>query len=264
MVAPLTQLELSKFADIAYQQTGIRLTANKLELMNNRLGRRLRDLNLDSYRKYLRYLKENLKLEISNFIQAITTNETYFFRYPFHFYMLSKEVFPALQGNEITLWSAACSSGEEAYSLAIVCQERLPNFFSRRVNIYASDIDLSVLKKAHEGVYNSYSLRNVRKDHLKKYFQPVNSDYYRIDPGLRDRVALGQHNLKKLFPRGKVDLLFCRNVLIYFDNESKDLVLENLVKSLKPGGYLFLGESEIVPDMPELIRLKSSVARKLE
>ncbi|MCG8337068.1 MAG: protein-glutamate O-methyltransferase CheR [Proteobacteria bacterium] len=262
MVTPLTLLELGKFADIAYQQTGIRLTANKLELMNNRLGRRLRDLNLDSYRKYLRYLRENLAVELSNFIQVITTNETFFFRYPFHYYLLSKEIFPTLKGSEVTIWSAACSSGEEAYSLAIVCQERLPNFFNRQVNIYASDIDLSVLKKAHDGVYNSYALRNVRKEHLTKYFRPVDREYYRIDPSLRERVALGQHNLKKLFPRGKVDILFCRNVLIYFDDESKNLVLENLVRSLKPGGYLFLGESEIVPDMPELTRMKSSVAKK--
>ena len=263
MVAALTILELEQFADIAYQQTGIRLTPNKLELMNNRLSRRLKDLDLSSYHKYLKYLRENIEFERSDFIEAITTNETYFFRYPLHFHLLSKTIFPNLQQEEITIWSAACSSGEEAYSLAMLCQERLPDFYHRKVNIFASDIDLSVLKKAHEGIYNSYSLKQMRPELLQKYFNPVNDSYYKIIPNLRNRVSLGRHNLKEPFPKGQVDILFCRNVLIYFDNESKNQVLDNLVKTLKPGGFLFLGESEIVPDISNLVRIKSSVAQKL-
>ncbi|MBU3917784.1 protein-glutamate O-methyltransferase CheR [bacterium] len=258
----LTLLELEKFAEIAYQQTGIRLTANKLELMTNRLGRRLHDLNTDSFKKYLKYLCENMDVEMNYFIQAITTNETYFFRYPLHFFLLSKEIFPAMKQNEITIWSAACSSGEEPYSIAIVCRERLSNFSSRKVNIFASDIDLGILKKANDGLYNSYSLRQVRSELMPKYFTPVKNDYFEIVPSLRNMVAFGRHNLKELFPKGKVDILFCRNVLIYFDNESKQIVLENLVRTLNPGGYLFLGESEIIPDIPNMVRLKSSVAQK--
>lgn len=262
MIAPLTALELEKFAEIAYQYTGIRLTVNKLELMNNRLGRRLRDLKLGSYKKYLEYLRKNLHVELNNFIQVITTNETYFLRCPMHFYLLSKEIFPKLKDHEISLWSAACSSGEEPYSLAMVCRERLPNFMSRQVSIYASDIDYDVLRKAHEGIYNSYSLRLVKPELINKYFEPLNSNYFKIIPAIRKMIAYGRHNLNELFPHGQVDIVFCRNVLIYFDNDSKKRVLENLIKTLKPGGYLFLGESEIIPDMPNLIRVKSSVAQK--
>lgn len=254
--------DLEKFADIAYQQTGIRLTSNKMELLKNRLGRRMRELNIDTYKKYLKYLQQNLKQELSSFIQAITTNETYFFRCPLHFYLLSKQIFPNLQGKEITFWSAACSTGEEPYSLAIVCQERLPEFFSRKVNIFASDIDHGVLKKASDGIYNSYALRQVRKDLMPKYFNLMGNGYHQITPNLRNMVAFGHHNLKNVFPKGKVDILFCRNVLIYFDNDSKEIVLQNLIKTLKPGGYLFLGESEIIPDHPSLERIKSSVAKK--
>ena len=176
--------------------------------------------------------------------------------------MLSKEILPNLGNNDVRIWSAACSSGEEPYSLAIVTMERLMNYHQRKVELFASDIDYDILKKASEGIYNSYALRFVKPDMLKKYFKPLSDDYYQIKPGLREKVKLGHHNLQIPFPKGKVDIIFCRNVLIYFDNISKEKVFNNLAGSLKPGGYLFLGESEIVPDIPGFSRIKPSVTRK--
>ncbi|MCP4752474.1 MAG: protein-glutamate O-methyltransferase CheR [Proteobacteria bacterium] len=258
----LTIPELEKFADLAYQKTGIRISSNKLELMNNRLGRRLQELQLSSYENYYRYLLSNLDREINHFVKAITTNETYFFRCPLHFHLLSKEVFPHFRGDNLDIWSAACSTGEEPYSLAILTLERFPNVHSRRVRIFASDIDYSVLEKASEGIYSSYALRFVKPDLKKRYFAPRREDRFQIKPQLRKRILLGQHNLQNLFPKGKVDIVFCRNVLIYFDQQSKKRVYDNLLHGLRPGGYLFLGESEIVPDVPGFTRIKSSVLKK--
>lgn len=258
----LTVRELEQFAEIAYRETGIRITAQKLELMNNRLSRRLRQLGLDSYREYFDWVNENKDEEMTRFIQLITTNETYFFRCPKHFFLLSKQILPDWNASEIVVWSSACSTGEEPYSLAILLKERLPQAERRAIRIFASDIDEGVLKRAHQGVYSSYAMRLVRPEHKKQYFVELPDGDFRIRPELRQMVKLGKHNLKQPFPHGNVDILFCRNVLIYFDERSKQKVYHNLINSLNPGGVLFLGESEIIPELPGLTRLEANVARK--
>ncbi len=258
----LTKQELEKFADIAYRETGIRISPQKLELMNNRLSRRLRELNLRSFRDYLEMLQRPGSNEMSNFVETITTNETYFFRCPRHFRLLSRQILNTFQSPTIDVWSAACSTGEEPYSLAIALLERMPNARNRKIRIFASDIDRKVLKKASDGVYGDYALRFVRPEFLKKYFIPLNNGMYQVIPELRQMVLFGQHNLQNPFPKGKVDLIFCRNVLIYFDDQSKDQVFRNLLGALRPNGYLFLGESEIVPPLSGVHRVEASVAQK--
>ncbi|MGK5094879.1 protein-glutamate O-methyltransferase CheR [Deltaproteobacteria bacterium TL4] len=258
----LTVQDLQKFAEIAYTETGIRISDQKLELMNNRLGRRIKELGLESFKHYYDYLRKTSS-EMPHFVESITTNETYFFRCPKHFTLLSKQVFSGISTSQVDVWSAASSTGEEPYSLAIALSERLPNFQGRQVRLFASDIDYGVLKKASEGIYNSYALRLVTPDLLKKYFLP-HSNNYKIADSLRKMVLLGQHNLKLPFPKGKVDILFCRNVLIYFDDASKQIVFNNLINALKPGGYLFLGESEIIPELSGMHRVEASVAQKMK
>ena len=262
MNTALTVQELEKFAKIAYRETGIRISAQKVELMSNRLGRRLRELALNSFKKYYELLVKDNAYEMPRFIEAITTNETYFFRGPRHFHILSKQILPHLSSSSVNVWSAASSTGEEPYSLAILLQERLPNAKNRTIHLYASDIDHTVLKKTSEGIYNSYALRLVRPEFLKKYFSPHGEDTYQITPELREMVLLGHHNLIFPFPKVQVDILFCRNVLIYFDDASKQLVFQHLLNALKPGGYLFLGESEIIPELPGTRRVEASVAQK--
>lgn len=257
----LTEKELQKFADIAYKETGIHIPAQKLSFMQNRLSRRLRELGLPNYQAYYDYLHQKPE-EMPDFVEAITTNETYFFRCPRHFYLLSKEILPQISTPTVDIWSAACSTGAEPYSIAIVLRERVPNFFERKVRIFASDIDRKALKKASDGIFDSYAIRLVKEDMLQKYFTTIDKGRYQIASQLRDMLLLGQHNLKQLFPKGKMDVVFCRNVLIYFDNDSKEIVFRNLLSALKPGGYLFLGESEIIPPMSGVQRIESSVARK--
>lgn len=262
MSTELTPQELQKFSDLAYKETGIRISSQKLELMQNRLGRRMRELSLDSYRAYYEYIMSHWDQELHQFIETITTNETYFFRCPRHFFLLSKNIFPALPDGNLDVWSAACSTGEEPYSLAIAILERLPRAHSRKIRIFASDIDRKVLRKASEGIYGDYALRFVKPEHLKKYFNPLGNGQYQVIQELRQMVLFGQHNLQLPFPKGKVDLVFCRNVLIYFDETSKTQVFKNLLNALKINGHLFLGESEIIPNLSGINRVEASVAQK--
>ncbi|MBF0349545.1 MAG: protein-glutamate O-methyltransferase CheR [SAR324 cluster bacterium] len=261
MVPQLTNQELEQFAEIAYKELGIIISNQKHALLQNRLGRRLRELGLRSFREYYQYLLAH-KAETQEFIEAVTTNETYFFRCPKHFHMLGQQIFPNIKSELINIWSAACSNGSEPYSLAIVAHERLPDFEKRSVNVWASDIDLKILKKADEGVYDTHLLRLAREDVLHKYFIQIKPQLYQVIPALREMLLLGQHNLQHRFNKAKMDVIFCRNVLIYFDNQSKQTVFQNLIEALKPGGYLFLGESEIIPDLPGMHRIDASVAVK--
>ncbi|MGK0290575.1 MAG: chemotaxis protein methyltransferase CheR [bacterium] len=263
MEIEITNQQHEQFAAIAYRETGIKIPANKQNFLQNRLSRRLKALSLKSFQVYLDLLKKPNSGEIPSFIDTITTNETFFFRCPKHFYLLSKEIFPKIGSGDINIWSAAASTGAEAYSIAISALERLPNAEQRKVKIYASDIDREALKAASEGVFNQYALRLVRPEHLKKYFHQVSDGQYKIIPKLRKMILLGRHRLKDPFTQAKLDIIFCRNVLIYFDEPTKKEVINNLLSSLKKGGYLFLGESEIIPDFPNLKRIDASVAQKI-
>ena len=265
MLKQLTLKELETFADIAYRETGIVLGSHKLTLVSNRLGRRVNALKLPSFERYLQYLLDHIKKERQFFIDCITTNETYFFRCPQHFHYLAKEILQKReQQHQITVWSAASSSGEEAYSLAILLNERLANSGKKRIVIYASDIDSQVLGQASTGIYHNYALRYVRPIHLQKYFTRLNDDSYQVTPDLRKMVKYGQHKLQYPFPKGKVDLIFCRNVMIYFSDSFKEKVYKNLMNALLPNGYLFVGESEILPDIKGLHRISASCGQKVE
>lgn len=259
----LTIEELSRFSKIAYQEFGIKINDSKRNLMSNRMSKRIKELKLFSFVEYYNYLVKHFDIERQHFADAITTNETFFFRGLKHFSTLTKEILPNLQSDNIRVWSAACSSGEEAYSLAIALNERLPASKRQEFEVFASDISSQVLKKANRGIYNSYSLRLVREQHLKRYFNHLRNDDYQVKPQLRKMVKLGNHNLLEPFPKGKLDIIFCRNVLIYFDRESKQRVLSQLMGALKPNGYLFVGESEIIPKIPTTRHLNSFLAQKI-
>ncbi len=259
----ITPQEMSLFAEKAYKETGIRFSETKTTLMSNRLSARMKVLGLATYKQYYDYLVANSKQETRYFIEAITTNETYFFRGKEHFQILSQKILESWRENDLTFWSAACSSGEEAYSLAIASLERLANPRRTRVKIFASDIDYSIMKKVDDGYYSDYAVRFVNQGLLQKYFKKTNApEPWAIDRKLRPMISLGFHNLKEPFNRAKIDVVFCRNVLIYFDNESKKIVYKHLVNALKTGGYLFIGESEITPEIPGMERIHTSILRK--
>lgn len=252
----------NRFADLLYDEAGIRIHPEKTNFLVNRLKRKLNELELENFDAYYRYLMQHQETELPSFIDLVTTNETFFFRAPKHFNFLVKEVLPGLNPLNISMWSAACSNGSEAYSLAITLYENMKGLSLENLNLFASDIDKNSLKMADQGIYNKYALRLAKPEFLEKYFTPLKHDEFRVKPILRQSIKLGHHNLMETFNKRKMDVIFCRNVLIYFDQMSKTKAISNLIDVLKPGGYLFVGESEIISDHPDIERIETTICRK--
>jgi chemotaxis protein methyltransferase CheR len=202
---------------------------------------------------------------MQNLLNSMTTNETYFFREDNQLKVFSDYCLPEIiqykrriKNNHLRIWSAGCSTGEEPYTLAILMRESCPDFLSWNIDIFATDIDTDVLKKAAEGVYKERSVRFVPPIILRKYFRP-NGDNYTLDPGVKQMVQFSHLNL---FDRAKtrllhqVDFLFCRNVLIYFNDASRKVVMANFYDSLNPGGYIYLGHAESVTRISSAFNIK--------
>ncbi|HNY13194.1 MAG TPA: CheR family methyltransferase, partial [Candidatus Wallbacteria bacterium] len=201
--------------------------------------------------------------ETIHFINAITTNETYFFRHEQDFELLKNVIIPEVEKKHtgvkktLKIWSAASSTGEEPYSIAITVAEAINDPQNWNVQIIASDINLEVLRQCEKGIYGSYAVSRLTSYAINKYFDKVKSeiphgeDRYAIREEFKKMVRFKRHNLKEQFPLTKFDCIFCRNVLIYFDVESKTRVVENLYNSLTDGGYLILGHAE------SLMRIKT-------
>lgn len=242
--------EFVELADIIYKNSGISFSANKKYLLENRLSKRVQDLNFNSFKDYIYYLKYDIKRseEIIKLLNLVTINETYFLRErPQMDYLINKYI-PELVAKgkkNVKIWSAASSTGEEAYSIAILLKESgLLNKI--KVDIFASDINSDVLETAKKGEYRAISFRGVNPQIISKYFIKEGT-VYKILPEIKTMVTFFKANLleKSSFLRiGTVDVIFCRNVLIYFDIEAKQKVLENFYSILQPNGMLFLGHSE--------------------
>jgi len=268
----VTEEELHLFGELAYSHAGIRIKETKINLVSNRLRRRLKETGHHTFRDYYQFLTGNsprAKAEFPEFINAITTNETYFFRAPRHWWTLSKMVLPEIEAMKskqrpktIDVWCAAASTGEEPYTIAILLRERLTDFKSWTINFWASDINDLVLKRCKEARYNEYALRYVRPEILKRYFRDNGDGSQTLSDEIRRMVRFGRHNLMDPFPKGQVDLLFVRNVLIYFDEESKEVVNRNILNATRPGGYVFYGESEMPPKIPEFRVIVPTVVRR--
>ncbi len=246
-----------RLRDYIYEKTGIYFHESKMYLMENRLQNRLRELGLSSFEDYYLYLKlgnENAKKELLNLYDVITTNETSFFRNPQQFDALREIIVKEYLKNGkgpsfgLRIWSAACSTGEEPYTIAIVLleiQERTK--VDLPFSILATDLSPKVLESAKRGVYSEYSLRNVNGALREKYFTLTEEKNYKLKEEVKKYVRFEFMNLMDLEAYKafrNMDIIFCRNVLIYFDERAKRRVLENLFKCLKPGGFLILGYSE--------------------
>lgn len=266
--APLTTNEFQLFAKLIYKLAGIHLRDTKLALVSNRLRKRLRSLNMSSYREYYDYISRNDKNaqdEIINFIDAITTNETYFFRHETDFDFLRTVVIPEVekkqagsQAKTIKVWSSASSTGEEPYTIAMTIAEALDSNSGWNIQIIASDINVSVLNAAEKGIYGPYAVSRLTPYAINKYFERIKpqaaneEEKYLVKQQFKKLVRFKRHNLKDTMTLMKFDCIFCRNVLIYFDNDSKTHVIENLYNSLNEGGYLILGHAE------SLMRIKTN------
>ncbi len=245
---PKTFEELREFI---YKKSGIFFEKSKEYLLTNRLRKRLKELNLSSFEEYLRYLKSPKgSQELTPLFDAITINETYFFRHIRQIEAFRDVMVPELlkKKRSVNVWSAACSTGEEPYTLTIALMEKYGQNIPAR--ILASDISNEVLEKAKEGIYGEYSVKELSPDMKKKYFDSAGLGKYKIKDFVKRKVVFKNVNLLDAsLPRkvGKMDVIFCRNVLIYFDNNARQKVIETFYKDiLNPGGYLVLGATESI------------------
>lgn len=253
-----TERDFQVIASLVKKETGISLGASKFDMVYSRLSRRLRKLNLKDVKSYIQYIKtDSGHEEIPYFINALTTNLTKFFRESHHFDHLSTTAMPEAlrrfqtgQQSRIRLWSAACSSGEEAFSMAMAAMTTVSHPRSVNLKILATDIDTHMLQVGHGATYNVKDTAHLSvqyKDALKAFTKPLSmsEDRFRFTLETQNIISFKHLNLIHEWPMtGPFDVIFCRNILIYFDPDTKLKVLQRMVDLLCPGGYLYLGHSE--------------------
>jgi chemotaxis protein methyltransferase CheR len=237
-----------------YDAVGIKMPPTKRTMLEGRLRRRLRETGIGTFDEYCSYLfdHDGLKTEAIHLIDCVTTNKTDFFREPNHFDYLRDVALPEIAGRgvrRIRMWSSACSTGAEPYTMAMVLQEFVDRQRGLDYSVLATDISTDVLGAAHRGVYTRDMVEPVPPELRQKYVRTSatpGAREVRIVPGLRSRVGFGRMNLmdRKYRVGEPMDAIFCRNVLIYFDQPTQAAVLQRLCECLKPGGYLFIGHSE--------------------
>ncbi len=257
----LTDKDFKQIAEFVQTNYGIKMPPVKKAMVQNRLYRRLRACKISTFDQYVKYVfSEKGKSELNEMINAITTNKTDFYREKEHFDILQNLL---KDYKEVKIWSAACSSGEEVYTIALTMEKLKVKYF-----IYGSDLSDNVLKKAEEGIYNEKLVEFVPYDLLNKYFVKIEKDnrtYYKVKEIIKDKVKFLKINLlDKRYPLDKnFDVIFLRNVLIYFDRNTQEKVLRHVLEHLKTGGYLFLGHSEAIFDMDlPIYRINKAVYQK--
>jgi chemotaxis protein methyltransferase CheR len=239
--------------DFIYEKSGIFIPDNKKYFIETRLGKKIQEKNLKSYEDYLYILKfGGDKKEQTVLFDLVTTNETFFFREPQQFDVLMNELIPKIIAEnakagrkDLRFWSAASSTGEEAYTIGMLLLEKTETAGLRK-EITASDLSDQVLASARNAVYGSYSIRNVPENYMKKYFVNTNQQY-QLAASVKAMVKFMNLNLiddKDTRALRGYDVVFCRNVLIYFDDKAKQKAVSALYDALRPNGYLFIGTSE--------------------
>lgn len=264
----ITDEEFVLLRDFIYQQCGIFIAENRKYLVENRLSNRLKDLNLKSYNEYYNFLRfdSNKKQELTKLFEVVTTNETSFFRNPpqldvFQRVVLTEAIDKARKSGQkkLRIWSAGCSTGEEPYTLAIILHEALKTDISNwDIKITANDLSEAVLAAARRGIYNEYALRTTPKEMVDRYFQK-DGNVYKINPALKKLVSFGQINLsdKEMLKRvEKSQIVFCRNVIIYFDDDMKRKVINAFYDNLQPSGVLIIGHSESLHNISRAFQLE--------
>jgi chemotaxis protein methyltransferase CheR len=250
----LTEGEMRLFQELMYEEAGIRMADAKINLVQSRLRKRLEALELGSFRAYHAYATApGHQDELQRCLEALTTNETFFFRHKQHWDFLIGELLPqwrrsAAAGATFRAWSAASSTGEEPYSLAIALDAALKGS-GLNARIDATDINTQVLARARSGIYTSYALQKITPQCLKRYFTPCqDGQRQQVIESIRSMVTFRQHNLTHASGGQPYDLILLRNVLIYFDQESKGAVMAQVGARLRPGGWLILGGAESLSD----------------
>lgn len=249
LTAELDRNQFREISRIIYQQCGISLKSGKEALVRARLMKRLRALQIPSVKEYMALISsEKGRTEIETLVDVMTTNKTSFFRESAHFDYLAEEILPGLDQRRLRFWSAACSSGEEPYTLAMVLREAIPSIDQKDVLILSTDISTEMLETARAGIYPHDRMAGIPRPLVQKYFERNASSTehsYRAGPGLRKLTRLAPLNLMQAWPmKGPFNVIFCRNVMIYFDRPTQQRLVNRFWDLLEPGGFLFVGHSE--------------------
>jgi len=244
----MTERDFDQISALALKHTGIVLGRHKANMVYGRIARRLRQLGYRTFAEYLSFLNDNFRDESTNFINLITTNLTSFFRESHHFDFLRDTVIPELKSKsdkQIRIWSSGCSIGQEAYTIAFTLAEaNMSSSFD--VKILATDLDSNVLNTGNQGIYPADSLMTVPDDIVEKYFEKNRSgNQVRVKKAMRELVHFKRLNLLEEWPmKGKFDVIFCRNVVIYFNRDTQKVLFNRFGDYLPTGGYLIIGHSE--------------------
>ena len=271
MVPTVSEREFRIIREMLHAAAGISLSPEKRAMVSGRLAKRLRHHGFASFAEYLKLLANGGTAELQVAVDLLTTNETHFFREPAHFEFLRHELAERKAAGPVKVWSAACSSGEEPYTIAMTLADVLGE---RPWEVHASDISSRVLEKARNAIYTRERLKSVPAHLFKAYFlRGVGSQAgnFQVAPELRSRVRFSQVNLNAPLPRmGHFDFIFLRNVLIYFDNATKREVVERLAAQLAPTGLLIVGHAESLNGVtqqlkairPTIYRREAAVERR--
>ena len=274
----MTDEEFEMIRDFIHEKSGMFFATNKMYLVKNRLVRRMAELSFKTYKDYFYHVKYDTSMkEFHRLMDLMTTNETSFFRNEPQLRCFAEEVLPAIIKEKtekgglkvIKIWSAGCSTGEEPYTLAMICQDQLISKPGWKVEIIANDISEEVLQKARRGEYSGITLRNLLPQQLTKYFDKA-GDLYRVKPEIKAMVKFSFVNLNE--PRmislnSNCDTIFCRNVMIYFSDEVKRQIVRGFYNSLRPGGNFFIGHSETLHGISKsfkLVYLKNALVYRKE
>jgi chemotaxis protein methyltransferase CheR len=259
----VSQEDVRRFCEFLYRRTGLSFAEDKRYYIDRRLAERIAATSSGSFQSYFALLRSDIDREIEHLINSFTVNETYFYREDDQLRCLTSELLEHIvtrkrPGEPIRIWSIPCSTGEEPYSIAIWLMENWKDVDRYNIEIVGSDIDTRALKPATDGTYSNRALMRLTADVIKRYFEPLGDERYRIDPGLRNSILFEQANL--IDSQGMTgfrgfDVVFCRNVLIYFDETSRRIAAENIYDCLNPGGYICLGHSETMSRISPLYQV---------
>lgn len=248
-----TDRDFNYIVNLVKEKTGIVLTDAKRQMVYSRLARRLRALQFDDFNSYCGLLKSGDTTELEDFVNAITTNLTAFFREEHHFSYLADTVIPELlrqdyAGKRIRVWSAGCSTGEEPYSISMVLKESVQESMGWDVRLLATDLDSNVLNTAKNGVYDISRVQSITPKRISRWFRKGKNSLagkVKASDELKDIITFKKLNLMQEWPfRGPFDVIFCRNVVIYFDKDAQRKLVDRFAGKLRDGGYLFMGHSE--------------------
>jgi chemotaxis protein methyltransferase CheR len=251
-LARVTPAQFRQLCDYLYRETGLVFTEDKRYFVERRIDERILATDTASFESYFAHLRDPANGELGPFINAFTVNETYFYREDYQLRCLTEDLMNIrcankVNGDSVRIWSLPCSTGEEPYSIAIWLLENWPQADLYEIEIIGSDIDTQVLESARAAIYGERALMRLPEHIKSKYFEALDDARWRVIDDLRGSVLFAPVNVvepAEIRKFGRFDIIFCRNVLIYFDDESRRIAAENLFEALLPGGFLCLGHAE--------------------